>query len=267
MGIEPGIIYDKISLLVMRKKIVLNPHRLVKSKYSEEEETLLIKRYNELVAAGKGNEEIFDILSLEFSKKRKKVAFKLWKLAKRKKIPVNTNSEVIVRFTKEEVEKIRLCREALMPEGHDDKKISEIIATELGFRASMVIARIYRMAGRRKWPKNSHNRSANKTTAEEAQKITALRNELIPEKLNEKQIAQRIADKLGKKLDVVYSWLRRMIHLGKLPVNPYAPFRPSRNGTANISTLISAIEQYGEKDAGTIDTYAEHSVKNDAEKK
>ncbi len=229
--------------------MVPNPNRTIRSKLTQEEEGKLMKRYNELVAAGKKKEEINDILAGEFKKDRKKIGFKLWKLVRKKIIPENKNSEITVRFTKVEVEKIRVRREALMAKGHDDTELIGIIAEELGFKFSSVHARVYRMAADGRWPKNPHNRSSEKTTPEEAKKIIALRNELIPEKLNEKQISQRIAEKLGKKLDVVYAWIRRMIHLGKLPVNPHAPFRPSRNGTANVSTLISAIEQYGEKDA------------------
>jgi len=229
LGRSTRSVEGKIRRIRENKKIVENPNNQETRPYIKEEVEFIKKRYTELVQEGLNDHQIAKKISREFGRSVRSVGHRIIKMREDKKIGENPNKQKTKEpYTEEEIESIKKRYAELVKEGLHDAEISKRISEEIGRDVESLGAMIRKFRKKGKIDENP-NKGNNPFSDQEIELIKKRYNELVKEGLNDKQIAKKIAEELGRQADSVENKMWRIRKDEDIGENPHMFIRKEFN--------------------------------------
>jgi len=219
LGRSSGSIGQKLRRMRKDKIIGKNPNsrKQNRKEFSEEEIELIKIKHAELVKKGLGKWQIAKKIGKELNRSVGAVEQKIRRMTEKREIRENPNKERNVLSSKD-IEFIKRRFVELVQEGLNDNQIGDRIGRELRIDSLTISSRIRRM--RRNGELNENpNKGMRRFEKDEVAFIKRKYSELVKKGLNEKQIAEKISEELGRNIGSVREKINKLKEKGEIKEN------------------------------------------------
>jgi transposase len=218
--IQEGVlsIYNLIRSTVKRGELPPNRNKQQMNNFSKSEIQYISEMSVKLSAQGMKNAEIARTISGEIGRSTKSIIALIFRLEKKQELPQNKNKSPRKRFSEEELEYIKARNIELRQVGLKDSQISEIISKETNRSKGAIKQIMNKLTHNGELPKNKNKLTP--LSKDEKECIKRRRAELIPDGLNDSEIAQRIEGEIKRPKNSIIGFIRRLIRSMDLLVNP-----------------------------------------------
>jgi len=210
----------KITKLTKEGIIPVNPNALEMRDFTDDEINWIIRRREELIAKGKKDGGMGDIICEEIGRSGGSIREKIKKLIKERNLPANSNKQRKKTFTDEDIDWIIRRREELIAKGKKDSEIGKIIGEELGRNSGSVLNKVKELEDKEIVSVNPNKQKSIAFTDENIKIIIGRREELVAEGKNDAEIGRIIGEEIGMIGSSVSAKITKLEKEGILSENP-----------------------------------------------
>jgi hypothetical protein len=255
MGRSFPSIERKLHMLVRGGELGANKQKRIIRHFTDDEITQLCEQRNALFSENLTDMKIAKRISKNHDRHYVTIAGKIRELVATGVLQENPNASDYNSFSADEIAHIIKRHTELEAQGKSNNEISHIIGGELHRTGNSIYLKMRKLVWANHLKENRNKRAYNDFTDDEVQYIKKRRAELVAQGHTDFAIARIITPEIkgrfklaGRTLNSLALKIHWLVQKGLLPSNPFL-YSKSGPASCGVSTLISAIEKFGENNA------------------